>query len=192
MPYKEQQPNFYELLGIPQKATLREIKQAYRKIVWKYHPDVNPNADPKKCHQMMCMINEGYLTLSDIESRMEYDQKLKEQEECQPKHSTPQEENTEISKDRQPPQSPYRYSESPIYYETYKYYNTQDFNYYEQEMYIKFIEEISGYYIEYLSDMLKKGKYDDIDLLEKLISLFSNIINKEKTKHKKRTKSNRL
>lgn len=58
-------------------------------------------------------------------------------------------------------------------------------------MYIKFIEEISGYYIDYLSDMLKKAKYDNIDLLEKLISLFSNIINKEKTKHKKRTKSNK-
>lgn len=81
MPYKEQQPTFYELLGIHRTATLREIKQAYRKIVWKYHPDVNPNADPRECHQMMCMINEAYLTLSDIESRMEYDQKLKEQEE---------------------------------------------------------------------------------------------------------------
>ena len=64
--------DYYKLLGIDKTATSRDIKNAYRKLARKYHPDLNPNnKDAKRNFQQ---INEANEVLSDPEKRKKYDQ----------------------------------------------------------------------------------------------------------------------
>ncbi|MCJ7716018.1 MAG: J domain-containing protein [Anaerolineales bacterium] len=64
--------DYYKTLGISKKATPKEIKNAYRKLARKYHPDLNLNdKDAKKSFQE---INEANEVLSDPEKRRKYDQ----------------------------------------------------------------------------------------------------------------------
>jgi curved DNA-binding protein len=64
--------DYYKILGIDKKATLKDIKSAYRKLARKYHPDLHPNdKDAKKNFQQ---INEANEVLSDPEKRKKYDQ----------------------------------------------------------------------------------------------------------------------
>jgi curved DNA-binding protein len=64
--------DYYKLLGIDKKASVKDIKSAYRKLARKYHPDLNPNdKDAKKKFQQ---INEANEVLSDPEKRKKYDQ----------------------------------------------------------------------------------------------------------------------
>jgi DnaJ-class molecular chaperone len=34
--------DYYELLGVPRKASAKDIRNAFRKLARKYHPDLNP------------------------------------------------------------------------------------------------------------------------------------------------------
>jgi curved DNA-binding protein len=64
--------DYYKLLGINKTATPKDIKNAYRKLARKYHPDLNPNdKDAKRNFQQ---INEANEVLSDPEKRKKYDQ----------------------------------------------------------------------------------------------------------------------
>jgi curved DNA-binding protein len=64
--------DYYKLLGVSKSSSLKEIKNAYRKLARKYHPDLNPNdKDAKKKFQE---INEAHEVLSDPVKRKKYDQ----------------------------------------------------------------------------------------------------------------------
>lgn len=62
----------YEILGIRKTATTDEIKNAYKKLVKKYHPDVYVG-DKTFAEKKIKEINEAYDVLSDPEQKKDYD-----------------------------------------------------------------------------------------------------------------------
>ena len=60
--------NYYEILGVDEKATQEDIKKAYRKLSKQYHPDVNPNGEEK-----FKDIAEAYDNIGDENKRKDYD-----------------------------------------------------------------------------------------------------------------------
>ncbi len=64
--------DYYSILGVKRDASEQEIKQAYRRLARKYHPDVNPG--DKSGEARFKAINEAYEVLSDKEKRKKYDQ----------------------------------------------------------------------------------------------------------------------
>lgn len=64
--------DYYKVLGVPEKATEKEIKSAYRKLARKYHPDLNPG--DAGAEQKFKQVNEAHEVLSDPEKRKKYDQ----------------------------------------------------------------------------------------------------------------------
>jgi len=63
--------NYYEVLSIAPGASAEEIREAYHKLAFKYHPDRNQKS--WEAHKKMQEINEAYATLSDPIKRREYD-----------------------------------------------------------------------------------------------------------------------
>jgi DnaJ-class molecular chaperone len=64
--------DYYATLGVQKGATDKEIKQAFRKLARKYHPDVNPG--DKTAEAKFKEINEANEVLSDPEKRRKYDE----------------------------------------------------------------------------------------------------------------------
>lgn len=64
--------DYYEVLGVDKKASLEEIKKAYRKIAMANHPDRNP--DNKEAEERFKEATEAYEILSDDKKRSMYDQ----------------------------------------------------------------------------------------------------------------------
>jgi len=64
--------DYYKVLGIEKTASPKDVKNAYRKLARKYHPDLNPNN--KDANTNFQQINEANEVLSDPEKRKKYDQ----------------------------------------------------------------------------------------------------------------------
>lgn len=66
--------NLYSTLGVKPKATIEEIKKAYRKIAMENHPDKHPNN--RKAMKKMLEANEAYEILSNPDKKKKYDDEL--------------------------------------------------------------------------------------------------------------------
>ena len=64
--------DYYATLGVPKTASDKEIKQAFRKLARKYHPDVNPG--DKSAEARFKEINEANEVLGDPDKRKKYDE----------------------------------------------------------------------------------------------------------------------
>src|SRR5437667_4121869 len=64
--------DYYELLGVPRKASAKDIRSAFRKLARKYHPDLNPG--DKSAEEKFKQLQEAYDVLSDSKKRQMYDQ----------------------------------------------------------------------------------------------------------------------
>jgi len=62
--------DYYEVLGVQKSAPKDEIKNAYRKLALKYHPDRNKEAGAEDKFKE---ISEAYAVLSDDQKRTQYD-----------------------------------------------------------------------------------------------------------------------
>ena len=63
--------DYYEILSVPQNATQEEIKKAYRKLAFQYHPDRNKGNKAKE--EKFKEASEAYQVLGDPKKRQEYD-----------------------------------------------------------------------------------------------------------------------
>ena len=64
--------DYYATLGVSKGSTEKEIKQAFRKLARKHHPDVNPG--DKAAESKFKEINEAYEVLGDPAKRKKYDE----------------------------------------------------------------------------------------------------------------------
>jgi len=63
--------DYYQVLGVQESADPQQIKEAYRKLAFKYHPDRNQK-QPETAESMKA-VNEAYAVLSNPDKRSEYD-----------------------------------------------------------------------------------------------------------------------
>jgi molecular chaperone DnaJ len=63
--------DYYAVLGVDSNASSKDIKQAYRKLAQKYHPDTN--AGDAEAESRFKEVNEAYEVVGDAETRKEYD-----------------------------------------------------------------------------------------------------------------------
>ncbi len=65
--------DLYQILGVLETASLEEIKNSYRRLAKKYHPDAHPS--DVSCETRFREISEAYSILSDPQKRKAYDEK---------------------------------------------------------------------------------------------------------------------
>ena len=64
--------NYYDVLGLTRSASGKDVRDAYRKLARRLHPDVNPG--DQAAADRFKRVNEAYEVLSDEQSRRDYDE----------------------------------------------------------------------------------------------------------------------
>ncbi len=64
--------DYYKVLGLDRNATEKDIRNAYRKLARKHHPDLQPPEKKEEAEEQFKLINEAYEVLSDPEKREKY------------------------------------------------------------------------------------------------------------------------
>lgn len=64
------QETHYEVLGVPKEANIAQIRHAYRRLIFQYHPDRNQAKDAK---EIFVRVTEAFEVLGDPSSRKRYD-----------------------------------------------------------------------------------------------------------------------
>lgn len=165
---------FYEILGVSKNATLKEIKDAYRKKAMENHPDNKKDEDKEKLHAMMCLINQAYATLRNPELRAIYDESIIDKEEKEEESPSASSSKTKT-----------RYPKSEVY----EYYNSVD---YDEEMQREFIDWITYFSEEYTDLVIKyifSKELNSYNILDTLYETFGNIIDYEQINVKSVSKS---
>ena len=67
--------DYYSVIEGEQAMTSRELKKAYVKIVFKYHPDNKEESAKALCNKQMMVINNAYQVLKEDDTRADYDRK---------------------------------------------------------------------------------------------------------------------
>ncbi|MGY6528883.1 MAG: DnaJ domain-containing protein [Cyanobacterium sp.] len=65
--------DYYQVLEIKSSASAQEVKQAYRRLVKKYHPD---SQEETANHEEIIKVNQAYEVLGDQKNRLIYDRTL--------------------------------------------------------------------------------------------------------------------
>ena len=72
---KAKKKDYYKILGIERDASEKEIKNAYRKLALKWHPDKNNESEEQRAHaeRQFRDVSEAYQILSDPNKRKQHD-----------------------------------------------------------------------------------------------------------------------
>ena len=65
--------DYYAILGVQKDASAEDIKQAYRLLAKRHHPDLNPGKNKSQAEDKFKEINEAYEVLHDPEKKVKYD-----------------------------------------------------------------------------------------------------------------------
>lgn len=94
--------DFYRILGVPDNATMADIKSAYRRLAKLYHPDLNPGS--RHSEEKFKEILDAYTILSDEELRAQYDRKRRMGYNAEPFHSGTAEKKRDPGRKEYPPE----------------------------------------------------------------------------------------
>ena len=67
--------NYYQILGVSENASQSEIREAYKKLIKQYHPDIYKGT-PEYGEKVTQELNDAYDVLSNSEKKKEYDEIL--------------------------------------------------------------------------------------------------------------------
>ncbi|MFH1061359.1 MAG: DnaJ domain-containing protein [Candidatus Omnitrophota bacterium] len=65
--------DYYAIMGVAENASHEQIKTAYRKLAFKYHPDRCHDENKKACEEKFKEISAAYYVLGDEKRKKEYD-----------------------------------------------------------------------------------------------------------------------